>query len=660
LAVSSMLKIQLLGHNSVKEEVKRFLRELGVVEVTEVDVPDDSGPESGPRSVREDDDFKDKLEMLNSAISFLEDYQEKKSLFSGLAEGPILVSDDEIKAIIKENPAQVVYAECRDIEGLISRNRNRLSRSRELVSKLSEWKGLGVPLDRMSTEGYQVQLWTVPEKDMEEIEKNIEGKCGLYALTRVSKKDGQVHLALIIPEGDPEGAAGIIKERGGTLNDFKGVSGTPKQVIEREEAAWEDLERKIEEAESRARDMSGLIDKLRVMADHYNERSGLNEVESKFYHTESTFILEGWIREEDRGFFQKRIGAKFEAEVAAAFRKPSKDEKPPIHLDNRGLGGPAEFVTTLYGRPLYREADPTPFLAPFFIFFFAMCLTDAGYGLSLAALSAFILLKFRPSGGAAKLMRLLFIGGIVTAVVGVLAGGIFGLGPDSIPAIRKFVFVNPLDEPMKVLNISFLLGLLHMIFGMGISMVQKIGRGRLADAVFDNLFWILFLIFLAPLGYSAILGGKLPPQITFWAVRGAVVLAVLIFITGGRKKDSLIMKVLGGLVGFYDVVGYFGDVLSYARLLALGLATSAIAIAVNDIAKMVTGMPMFVGYLFAGFILIAGHAFNLAVNTLGGFVHSARLQYLEFFSKFFAGGGKPFRPFSAERRYSRLKENEAD
>ncbi len=657
MAVSSMLKIQLLGHISVKAEVKRFLRELGAVQVTEVEVSEDLSSESSPSGEREDQDSKRKLEMLSGAISFLEDYQEKKSLLSGFGQDPVLVSDDEIEIIIRENQVEKISARCREIEGRISRNRDRLSQSRDLVSRLSRWKGLGVCLDRMSTEGYQVQLWAIPEKQIEEAEKNIEKECELYSFTRVSKGDGSVYLAWIIPGSDSEGAIGILKEHGGSRNDFKDISGTPQQVIEREKASWEGLEREIEEAERRAEEMSSLIEKLRVMVDYYNERVGLKEVESKFYHTESTFIMEGWIREEDRKRLQKRAAARFETDATVAFRKPSKDEKPPIHLDNRGAGGPAEFVTTLYGRPLYREADPTPFLAPFFILFFAMCLTDAGYGLSLAALSAFILVKFTPSGGAAKLMRLLFIGGIVTALVGVLAGGIFGLGPEAIPALRKYVFVNPLNEPMKVLNISFLLGLVHMIFGMGISMVQKIGKGRVADAVFDNLFWILFLIFLSPLGYSAILGGKVPEEITFWSIRGAVVLAVLIFMTGGRKKDPLIMKILGGLVGFYDVVGYFGDVLSYARLLALGLATSAIAIAVNDIANMVTGMPLFLGYLLAGFILIAGHAFNLAVNTLGGFVHSARLQYLEFFSKFFTGGGEPFRPFRSERRYSRLKEN---
>jgi V/A-type H+-transporting ATPase subunit I len=208
---------------------------------------------------------------------------------------------------------------------------------------------------------------------------------------------------------------------------------------------------------------------------------------------------------------------------------------------------------------------------------------------------------------------------------------------------------------MKMLNIAFLMGLVHILFGMGIRMVANFRAGLVTDAIFDNLFWIIFLVALAPLGYSAILGGTISPQISFWSSRASLVLAAAIFLTGGRKQKNIIAKFFKGLLGFYDIVGYFGDVLSYARLLALGLATSAIALAVNGIAQMVSGLPYYTGYVAAVLVLLLGHLFNLAVNTLGAFVHSGRLQYLEFFSKFFAGGGKEFRPFKTERSYSICK-----
>jgi V/A-type H+-transporting ATPase subunit I len=243
-------------------------------------------------------------------------------------------------------------------------------------------------------------------------------------------------------------------------------------------------------------------------------------------------------------------------------------------------------------------------------------------------------------------------------VVGILAGGVFGMELGSVPFLQKFVFVNPLKEPMKMLYISFLLGIVHILFGMGIKMFRKIRQGMVLDGIFDNLFWIIFLIFLAPLGFSGILDGDVPPAVMSWSARGSIIMAAAIFLTGGRKKSSFIMKILGGLAGFYDIVGYFGDVLSYARLLALGLATSAIAMAVNDIAGMVTGLPYYTGYIAMVLILAGGHLFNLAVNSLGGFVHSARLQYLEFFSKFFSGGGSQFKPFRSERRYSVIRDKE--
>jgi V/A-type H+-transporting ATPase subunit I len=180
--------------------------------------------------------------------------------------------------------------------------------------------------------------------------------------------------------------------------------------------------------------------------------------------------------------------------------------------------------------------------------------------------------------------------------------------------------------------------------------------GLVADALFDDIAWIIFIAALAPLGFAGILGGTVPPAIIRVATWISLGCAAVIFLTGGRKQKSFIMKVLGGLVKFYDIVGYFGDVLSYARLLALGLATSAIALAVNDIAAMVKGMPYYIGYVMMALILIGGHLFNLAVNTLGSFVHSARLQYLEFFGKFFHGGGAEFKPFRSERKYSVLKD----
>jgi len=207
-----------------------------------------------------------------------------------------------------------------------------------------------------------------------------------------------------------------------------------------------------------------------------------------------------------------------------------------------------------------------------------------------------------------------------------------------------------------MLNIAFLIGFVHILFGIGVRMVVNFRARLWSDAVFDDLGWILFLIALGPLCFAYVLGGSAPPQVLFWCARAALGLAAALFVTGARKEKNKLVGAFKSLLKFYSVTGYFSDVLSYARLLALGLASAAIAVAINSIADMVKGLPFYTGYVAAVVVLIAGHTFNLAVNVLGAFVHSARLQYLEFFNKFFTGGGREFRPFRSERRYTIVRE----
>ncbi|MCK4408603.1 MAG: V-type ATP synthase subunit I, partial [Candidatus Eisenbacteria sp.] len=268
-----------------------------------------------------------------------------------------------------------------------------------------------------------------------------------------------------------------------------------------------------------------------------------------------------------------------------------------------------------------------------------------------AALSCFWMTKMQPGGGR-QLMKLLMMGGISTAAVGAVTGGWFGIDPSIMPGwLRSVIVMNPLQEPMKMLNVVFILGLVQIMAGLIIKMVADIKQGRWLDGILDQLLWVFFLAFLVPLGYSFILGGSVAEGVTAIAGKGSMVAAAIVVLTGARKNPKPVMKVLGGVLKLYDVVGYFGDVLSYARLLALGLATGAIAMAINGVAQMAGDIPI-VGPIAVVLVLIGGHLFNLAVNCLGAFVHSARLQYLEFFSKFFTGGGHAFEPFRVEKRYS--------
>ena len=653
MAVSRMLKMQLLGHSSIKGDLKKYLRARGVVEVIAV--------ESGAAGAAASDPSRNLeagLESAESALEFLSAYETPRSFFEKLSAGPLETSDEESAELARRVSVTEFSDRCTGLQAESRSAMDDLARSRGVVSSLEPWTGLEVPMEALRAGDYTVEFWSFSEKTAADILEEAAESFPLAVFETVASTGGRRYVAAIVSDGDAEELGDMLKERGCSMSSFEGLEGTPSEIIEKEKASWAKYEKAVGESDEEARRHAGSSDDLRMLSDYYREAIGLEEVDDRMSTTDATFLMEGWVRALDRSWLVRELGERFE-EVEVSFREPLEDEEPPVHLDNRAVTRPYEFVTTLYGRPVYREGDPTPLLAPFFVFFFAMCLTDAGYGLTLAALSAFVLLKFKPKGGVKNLFDLLFAGGLVTAAVGIIAGGVFGLGVDSFPGwLQPFVLINPLEEPIKMLNISFLMGIVHILFGIGVRMRANLKAGLFSDAFFDDLAWMIFIAALAPLGYAGILGGQAPPSVVRGATYVSLAVAAVILVTGGRKQKKPVMKFLGGLLKFYDVVGYFGDVLSYARLLALGLATSAIALAVNDIAAMVKGMPYYIGYVVMVVILIGGHTFNLAVNTLGAFVHAARLQYLEFFGKFFRGGGAEFRPLRSERKYSVLKDHD--
>ena len=653
MAVSRMLKMQLLGHSSIKSDLKKYLRARGVVEVIATEPGGDGVAASDPSR-----DLETGLESAESALEFLSAYETPRSFLEKISAGPLETSDEESAELTRRVSVTEFSDRCTGLQAESRSAMDDLARSRGVVSSLEPWTGLDVPMEVLRAGDYTVEFWSFFEKTAAGLLEEAAEAFPLAVFETVASTGGRRYVAAIVSDGDTEALGDMLKERGCSMSSFEGLEGTPSEVIEKEKASWAKYEKAVGESDEEARRHAGSSDDLRMLSDYYREAIGLEEVDDRMSTTDSTFLIEGWVRTLDRSWLVRELGERFE-EVEVSFREPLEDEEPPVHLDNRAAIRPYEFVTTLYGRPVYREDDPTPLLAPFFVFFFAMCLTDAGYGLTLAALSAFVLLKFRPKGGVKKLFDLLFAGGLVTAAVGIIAGGVFGLGVESFPGwLQPFVLINPLEEPIKMLNISFLMGIVHILFGIGVRMRANLKAGLFSDAFFDDLAWMIFIAALAPLGYAGILGGQAPASVIRGATYVSLAVAAVILVTGGRKQKKPLMKFLGGLLKFYDVVGYFGDVLSYARLLALGLATSAIALAVNDIAAMVKGMPYYIGYVVMVVILIGGHTFNLAVNTLGAFVHAARLQYLEFFGKFFRGGGAEFRPFRSERKYSVLKDHD--
>ena len=654
MAVSRMLKLQILGHLAIKEDLKRFLREAGVLEVTDVFVDEFKGAADGERTAHQTA----LLEKAEGALQFLNNYAPKPTFLERLRSGPVIVTAAEIDETLRSVNVDEIWQRCATLQAEMRKRRDELAWSRNLVHELEPWRALTIPIESLTTSDYAVQFWILLEKTAAASAAEIEQRHPFMHAQEVARSGGKVYIISIVHRSEAESVAESFKLCGGIHSNIENLTGTSEGIIRGERERWRSLEEELAKYELEARSLASARPALLTLSDHFREGVALADVEKHVHRTDRTFVLEGWVRTIDRKRLERDLSRRFR-DVELGFREPRDDEDPPVSLENRRSVQPFEFIMTLYGRPLYREVDPTPLFAPFFILCFSICMSDAGYGLVLGVASALLVYRLRIQGGMRLMFQVFLIGSILTILVGILTGGYFGIDTKLLPsALTRLILINPLEEPMRMLNVAFIIGFVHILFGIGVRMVVHFGARLYVDAIFDDLLWILFLIVLSPLIFAKVLGGSVPGPIISTCARIALPIAAVLLVAGARKEKNKVWGFVKSILGFYAITGYFSDVLSYARLLALGLASAAIAIAINGIAQSVTGLPYYTGYLAALVILLLGHTFNLAVNILGAFVHSARLQYLEFFNKFFSGGGREFRPFRSERRYTVFKETQ--
>lgn len=361
-------------------------------------------------------------------------------------------------------------------------------------------------------------------------------------------------------------------------------------------------------------------------------------------HTEKTFLLTAWVPEEKIPQLEKLL-EEFPCYLEVA--EPDPEEEPPVLLKNHKLVEPFEVVTEMYSLPSPHGVDPNIAVAIFYFIFFGIMLSDAGYGLLLFFGGLFALKKMDLSPFLRKMVKLITFGGVSTVFWGALYGSWFG---NLIPQftltflgrqINVPLLLDPLNDPLTILGISFALGALHLFCGMGYKAYLLIRRGHPWEALFDIGFWYMVLVGLPML--------VLPGVFRTVGLSLAVVGAVGLILTQGRDKKNIFARLLSGVASLYDITGYLSDLLSYSRILALGLATAVIGNVVNIMGTLAGGGIL--GLLLFIPVFLFGHALNLSINALGSYVHSSRLQYVEFFGKFYEGGGKPFQPLQANTKY---------
>lgn len=668
----SVLKMQRISICALKKDRKAILEKLqslGVMEVSKVIDEDEvfrkmdtAGQKMG---------FEKAAAAADQAVELLDRYvPEKKSVFASL-EGKKLITVDQEEEV--QNRKQELLKIAREIYAL---DRSRAEQQAEIlklengIESLKPWMPLDVPLKGQKTKRTELLAGTMPGGMTEERLQEIlaEKAYGIVGadVKIICAEQSMTYLTVLCMNEDVSLVEHILRGEGFArpAQVWDTVPSEQKEKLEREIEA---CRQKMEEAEKRLDELSEYRDDLKIMADYYRVRAEKYEVLGQLPQSRRTFVISGYVPHQQAdavaGYMQECY------DCAVDVEELREGEEAPVILKNNPFSASVEGVVESYGLPVKGEIDPTTIMSFFYVFFFGMMLSDAAYGAIVAAVCGILVVKFpRMSPGMKKSLKLFFYCGLSTLIWGILFGGYFGNIVDIVT--EKFfgtritvpaLWFVPLDEPMKLLMYSLLFGLIHLFTGLGIKGWLCLRDGKIMDFFCDVVFWFMMLVglilMLIPSEIFASIAGMeivFPDGLVLASKLLAAAGAVGIFLMSGRNSKNPGIRLALGAYDLYNITGWLSDVLSYSRLLALGLATGVIASVINQMAGMLPNN--IVGIILFAVIFIAGHAINLAINLLGAYVHTNRLQFVEFFSKFYEGGGRPFHPFRENTKYTEIKE----
>ncbi len=538
---------------------------------------------------------------------------------------------------------------------------------------IQPWLSLDVPMNFTGTATTRAFIGKFPGDkttteiitELAEIIPEVEG----IEVEMISHDSNQTCVFILTSKKDADAVSDALRRIGFEYPSY--ISPViPKQREKEINKHLSNRDGRILESENVIKSYAKNAEKLDFLEDYYVMKTERYAAYDDIATSRNTFVLSGYIPEPDVQGLKEYLETTFDAEVE--FEEATNDDAP-VKLKNNKFAEPAESVLATYSYPDHHEADPTSVMAIFYYIFFGMMFSDAGYGLVMAIACAVCLLKFKGmEPGLRRSMKMFFWCGVSTTIWGLLFGSFFGdavtvisntffhTAPPNIPGLVTPIWFNPVDDPMQMLMFSFLLGIIHLFTGLAILGYNyiKYQKNYLA-VIYDVISWYLLvgggiLALLTMDMMENIAGFTLPP--IFGTIGGimAAVGAVIILIFSGRESKNPIIRLAKGAYGLYGTTGYLSDILSYSRLLALGLATGVIATVFNKIGSMMGDSVIGV----IGFILIfvIGHGVNIGINALGAYVHTNRLQFVEFFGKFYTGGGKEFKPFKINTKHYTVKE----
>lgn len=638
-----MSKVDLIGLEKHKEPLMQRLQHTGLMEIVEVERPEGDALEAWQQAIRFETEserieaLERELSELSFALRFLDDRLE------GDAPHHVEVDEEELaRALSRKDEILAIAKRCRDFEAEENEIDSRRHRLDNQIARYLPWLGLDLRLEDLhDTRHVMMRVGSVPKALAADFLHETQ-QFELAVVRELGEEKEDAYFFVAFHKSLADDARAVSGRYDFNQATFADERGTPEEIMKSLEQKIEGLYRQKALLQDRAEEMAGSRRDLMVLSDALELSLARERAVNRFAASKTAFCLRGWVRDADKEALEAVVADTLPVRQLT-FTRPEDDEPFPVYTDNARPVEPFEMVTNLYSVPASDGIDPNNVVAPFHALFLGLMMGDVGYGV-LMALGGHLYAK-RARGGAKKLAGVIKYAGFASIIWGVLLGSYFGdLGTRlGIPAL----LLSPMEDPVGMLALSLGLGAVHLFVGLGVKAYMLLRKGKALDALYDVGFWYLLLVGLPLLatpyaGVGRILAGA-----------GALGLVA----TQGRSKKKLFGKILGGVGSLYGITGYLSDVLSYSRLFALLLSSAVVGMVMNQIAAMV-GTNV-IGYVFAALIFVAGHAFNLFIGGLGAFVHGSRLIYVEFFSKFFMGGGHAFDPLRKETKYITMKNEEA-
>lgn len=667
MAIVKMKRLALAAIRSQKDELLKKLTAMGCVQVAEIDslihgseIEDLVKNESSKLT-----QYKSEHASLVHAVSLLDKYVPQKS--SLLSAKPEL----EAEKFLDETglAGAVKFAQqIEEYDDRIKRIFAEESREKGMIEAMAPWMDMPMELNCEGTEYAGVTFGTVPVKvSVDDVEHAVTAVTEEAELFRINADERQNYILIVcLKEKLPE-VQEALRSFGYAASALTGIDRSPREYTRISEENLRNLASEKEKCVQAIKDEAVRRDSLKLSADIMWAKVSIAEAEEKLFGTESTVMMEGWVPAECEKNLDSAL-SKFDC--AWETREPDESEYPqvPVKLKNNKFTNGLNMVTSMYSLPAYGTVDPNPLMAPFFILFFGLMMADMGYGILIVIAALVAMKKMKPKEGTLSFCQLLFWGGIATFLGGALTGGFFSDVPkqlyDIICASKGVEPVwqglpklfSPTEDAIVVLIGALILGVLHMNTGMVVSFIQKKKAGNLAGAIWEEgSQWALLVAGLIFAGQKTGILGFIPAPVATVLLIAAV--AMLLFGAGRDAKGF--GKITAAFSCIYNTAtGWFGDILSYSRIMALMLAGGVIGQVFNTVAIMPmqnSGISILTVIVFI-VIFLLGHAMNFGLNLLGCYVHDLRLQCLEFFGKFYTDGGKPFAPLSVKGKYINAKE----